>query len=91
MTSSILSSGKADLLSFGLYSAFVNNGTLSSYYYGSPDSSFPFGRLASINGNGSLYLYHQLNESILMEEVVQSSLGSHGWGEPSVLHIPTNP
>ena len=65
----------------------VSNATL--YGFDGPPGSFPFGRLAYLSGNGTMNLYHQLNESILIEQVQDVSLGSDGWGNPIFIAIPT--
>ena len=84
---SALSTGAHDVLCIEDDSAFAINGTFYSPF-GSPNSMFPFYRLAYANVSGSFYLYHQFSESVIYEEVNQIGLGSNGWGKPNAISIP---
>ena len=36
-----------------------------------------------------MFIYHQLNEGVLLEEVQDLSLGTDGFGEPTQIVVPT--
>ena len=87
---SALGNQKADV-GFDDYDIFwIANGSLVSEKYSSPNSPFPYGRLSTISTNTTALFYHQLNESILLEEVVEIEAGSNGWGSPTYIHVPTS-
>ena len=68
----------------------VDNQTLYISTHAMPDMAFPFGRLASAYGNGSTtYIYHQFNESMLLEETGDEMLSVGGFGKPKQIVIPT--
>ena len=67
----------------------VNEGMLNMSGLVLPNTHLPFGRLASLLSNTSVFIYHQLNESVLVEEVQDISLGTDGFGKPNQIIIPT--
>ena len=87
---SALSSGNTDII--GLSDAaliFVYNRSL--YDLGSqPTSTFPFGRLAFLVGNSSDYIYHQLNETHLLEEILVAGGQNIQWAKPNYIVISTD-
>ena len=46
--------------------------------------------MASVNVSNTVYVQHQLNESVLLEEILDTEAGTNGWGDPKVIQIPTN-
>ena len=73
------------------YYLWVNGTTLSSFYdpdvsmfNNPPTSAFPYTRLAATTTDGStaFYLYHQINESIIAEDVWDRALGS--WSSSTI-------
>ena len=90
---SALSDGKHDLLYVDSLPTIVINGTLYHQSHGSPNESFPFNPLASVNSTDNVYLYHQLNESIILEEVARkdnhTAILNNRWESPNIIHVPT--
>ena len=81
--------GQSDLLNMWSHICAVGNGTLSCDAHGSPDSPFPFARLAyTYSNNVTSSVFHQLNESVLLEEVLDWSLGPAGWGKTVSIPVP---
>lgn len=85
---STLASGKADILVFQALPYAVLNGSLWNEDYGSPSASFSYARIAYLATNTTVYFYHQLNESILLEESVASAESSNGWGSSTYINVP---
>ena len=65
----------------------VLNETLQMAGFSTPNSRFPFGRLAWLTSNttSSLYIYHQVNESALAEE---EHIPDAGWAT-RLITVPT--
>jgi hypothetical protein len=57
--------------------SFVQNNTLTFSGANPPTTPYPFSRLAWISGNNSdvIYIYHQLNNSMLAEDAYSSGSG----------------
>ncbi|MCJ1331441.1 hypothetical protein MMC10_008131 [Thelotrema lepadinum] len=83
-----LAKGEVDLLP-GSFISLVNNNTLQNIWspavYNAP---FPYGRLASILAADSTFIYHQINASTLVEEILDVSLNS--LGRHTAINIPTS-
>ena len=84
---------QSDLVYFGLSPCCVTNGSLYSIYDSlgiSPGSIYPYGRLASINTNSTAFLYHQVNGSIVMEEMMALARGLGAWLKPNMISVPAH-
>ena len=87
---SALSSGDNDIETYNAGAALVSNGSLHDQILGSPTSKFPFGRLAYLSGNSSTYVYHQLNETHLLEEIAVPDGSGSQWATPNQIVISTD-
>lgn len=73
----------------GAANAFVFNKSVFTTNTGPiSNKNFSFGRLGFISGNESAFLYHQLNESILLEEIQDVPSGTAGFGKTNIITIP---
>ena len=81
---------QSDIATFGEFSSYIwINGTqpVSDPDGPTPESSFPFRRLASVtSADGSTFLYHQINDTTFAEEHWDSSSGA--WLTPDYITIP---
>ena len=74
-----------DINGYTLFGFWVNGTSLAAYttenigLSGEPDSEFPFSRLAGTTGGGSdsgqVYLYHQMNDTSVAEDVYNTDGG----------------
>ena len=88
---STLAEEQSDLLAFRTENFLVYNKTLYSTAGNGLDKAFPFGRLAAIFTNGSTYVYHQLNENVLLEEIDDTSHAlADLWVKTTSIIIPTD-
>jgi hypothetical protein len=54
---------------------------------GSPKEPFPYGKLTQLISGSTMYFYHQLNESMLVEEVLGDlDEPSLQWTEPNYIN-----
>ena len=86
---------RSDLIQFNGYLCYVSNGSFFIDTGDStpsdsipPGSSYPYGRLASIHTNGTAFLYHQVNESVIMEEMMALNQGTGAWLKPNMISVP---
>lgn len=82
---------QTDLISFEFSEevAFVRNNSLYICKDAcSPLPDFPLGRFAALSTGATTYLYHQLNESVFLEEIHDNSLGVDGWTNSSTIVVP---
>lgn len=87
-----LSNGKQDMVALASVTTIVcNETTLVGDNWNSLNSQFPFGRLESVDSvDDKSYVYHQLNESMLLEEVCTDEVGGFGPGNSVSIVIPTS-
>ena len=84
-----MSKGEGDLLTLNSGLGIVNNGAFQNVVSpGAFNNSFPFTRLAAIPASGSVFIYHQINASTLVEEILDTSLNS--LGQSNNIIIPSN-
>ena len=85
---------QSDLIHFDLSPCYVRNGSLfggfDNFHIHLPGSIFPYGRLASIHTSSTAYLYHQVNGSILVEEMMALTQGLGAWIKPNIISIPAH-
>ena len=83
-----LINGTSSVLDYSGDICVVDNQTLYISSHAMPNMTFPFGRLAAAFINDTAFFYHQINESMLLEEIGDSSLGFRGFGEAKQIVIP---
>ena len=80
---------ESDFLYFNRDPCFVMGNVLHIGRSILPNSEFPFARLATAMTENMAFIYHQINESLLMEETQHRSLGIRGFGEANSIIIST--
>ena len=84
---------QTDLVPFHSEALFVTNNTLfvcDAQCQPVPNLTFPFSRMSCMTTASTTRLYHQLNESVILEEIHDDGLPSTTWFEPNMIVIPTN-
>ena len=84
-----VSDDNSSLLPFDGDICLVDNQTFYISTHAIPNVTFPFGRLAAIYLNDTTLIYHQFNESLILEETADEALGLERFGKATEIIVPT--